>query len=63
MKLAPSSKRATQEILTADFGVDIHLDRIYRMMDSLIEKQDEFQKKNFSVYSISLLRKNQHDIF
>ncbi len=47
MKLAPSSKRATQEILTADFGVDIHLDRIYRMMDSLIEKQDEFQKRIF----------------
>lgn len=43
----PSSKRASQEILTADFGVDIHLDRIYRMMDSLIEKQDEFQKRIF----------------
>lgn len=41
----PVSKRASQEILTADFGVDIHLDRIYRMMDSLIERQDEFQKR------------------
>lgn len=43
----PVSKRASQEVLTADFGVDIHLDRIYRMMDSLIEKQDEFQAKVF----------------
>ena len=43
----PISKRASQEVLTADFGVDIHLDRIYRMMDSLIEKQDEFQDKIF----------------
>jgi transposase len=41
----PASKRASQEILTADFGVDIHLDRIYRMMDSFIEKQDEFQTR------------------
>lgn len=44
----PASKRATQEILAADFGVDIHLDRIYRMMDSLIENKDIFQKVIFS---------------
>lgn len=43
----PSSKRASQEVLTADFGIDIHLDRIYRMMDSLIENQEEFQTKIF----------------
>ena len=43
----PASKRASQEVLTADFGVDIHLDRIYRMMDSLIENQDAFQEKVF----------------
>ncbi|GAB4231345.1 MAG: IS1634 family transposase [Chlamydiales bacterium] len=44
----PTSKRGSQEILTADFGVDIHLDRIYRMMDSLIEKQEDFHKTIFS---------------
>jgi len=44
---SPSSKRASQEVLAADFGVDISLDRIYRMMDSLIEKQEEFQKQIF----------------
>lgn len=43
----PVSKKASQEVLAADFGVDIHLDRIYRMMDSLIEKQGEFQDKIF----------------
>lgn len=43
----PCSKRASQELLTADFGTDIHLDRIYRMMDSLIEKQDDFNKRIF----------------
>lgn len=43
----PASKRASQEVLTADFGIDIHLDRIYRMMDALIEKQGEMQKKIF----------------
>jgi len=44
---SPVSKRASQEMLTIDFGVDIHLDRIYRMMDSLMEKQAEFQAKVF----------------
>ena len=44
----PASKRATQETLTADFGVDIHLDRIYRMMDSLIEKQEDCQRAVFA---------------
>ena len=43
----PASKRASQEVLTADFGVDIHLDRIYRMMDSLIANQGAFQEKVF----------------
>jgi len=34
---SPSSKRASQEMLTAEFGIEIGLDRIYRMMDSLLE--------------------------
>lgn len=44
----PASKRASQEFLTGDFGVDIHLDRIYRMMDTLTEKQKEFQNAVFA---------------
>ena len=43
----PGSKRATQEMLKADFGVDISLDRIYRMMDALLEHQDAFRQKVF----------------
>jgi transposase len=43
----PSSKHASQEMLAADFGIDIHLDRIYRMMDSLIEKKEQFEKRVF----------------
>ncbi|HET9434787.1 MAG TPA: IS1634 family transposase [Chitinophagaceae bacterium] len=43
----PASKRESQEFLMADFGVEIPLDRIYRMMDSLAEKQNEFQTKVF----------------
>ena len=33
----PVSKAATQQILAADFGREIDLDRIYRMMDALVE--------------------------
>ncbi len=44
----PSSKRASQEMLEVDFGKEIGLDRIYRMMDDLIEKEDEFQKAIFT---------------
>ena len=45
---SPSSKLATQQILAADFGRDIELDRIYRMMDSLIEQKEAVQKAVFS---------------
>lgn len=43
----PASKHATQEMLATDFGVDIDLDRIYRMMDALIEKKHQFEQKVF----------------
>lgn len=45
----PASKHASQEILAVDFGVDIHLDRIYRMMDALIENKEAFEKKVFQM--------------
>jgi transposase len=44
---SPSSKRASQEMLTAEFGIEIGLDRIYRMMDSLLEHEEEFQRAIF----------------
>lgn len=43
----PASKHRTQSILTADFGIDIHLDRIYRMLDALIENKSAFENKVF----------------
>ena len=43
----PASKHRTQSILTADFGIDIHIDRIYRMLDSLIENRVAFEDKVF----------------
>jgi len=43
----PASKHHTQSILTADFGIDIHIDRIYRMLDSLIENRIAFENKVF----------------
>lgn len=43
----PASKAATQQILAADFGREIELDRIYRMMDSLLEQKDIAQKTVF----------------
>lgn len=56
---SPSSKKASQALLAADFGVDIPLDRIYRMMDILLEHQDEFQKRVFqSTQSLCFERVN-----
>ena len=43
----PASKAATQQILAADFGREIDLDRIYRMMDALLEQKEEVQKTVF----------------
>jgi transposase len=43
----PASKHRSQEMLAVDFGIDIHLDRIYRMMDSLIEQKEAFEKQVF----------------
>lgn len=44
----PTSKHRAQEILAADFGRDIPLDRIYRMLDSLLLKKDTVQQQVFS---------------
>jgi len=44
----PVSKSATQQILAADFGREIDLDRIYRMMDALIEQKETALKTVFS---------------
>ena len=43
----PASKSATQQILAADFGMEIELDRIYRMMDALLEQKEAAQKTVF----------------
>lgn len=43
----PASKSATQQILAADFGREVELDRIYRMMDTLIENKETAQKAVF----------------
>lgn len=43
----PASKAATQQILAADFGRDVELDRIYRMMDVLVEQKEAVQKTVF----------------
>lgn len=45
---SPASKHATQAILAADFGREIPLERIYRMMDALILHKEEIQKRIFS---------------
>ncbi|MBS0621719.1 MAG: IS1634 family transposase [Verrucomicrobia bacterium] len=45
---SPTSKMETQQVLAADFGRDIALDRIYRMMDALIEQKAAVQRKVFS---------------
>ncbi len=42
-----ASKHATQSILAADFGKEIPLDRIYRMMDALVEQKGLVQKTVF----------------
>lgn len=44
----PTSKHRAQEILAADFGRNIPLDRIYRMLDSLLVKKDAIQQQVFS---------------
>ncbi|MFZ0565681.1 MAG: IS1634 family transposase [Chlamydiales bacterium] len=44
---APCSKSKTQKILSGEFGKDISLDRIYRMMDALIANKDKIQRKIF----------------
>ncbi len=43
----PASKAATQQILAADFGREVELDRIYRMMDTLLEQKEAAQKTVF----------------
>jgi transposase len=44
----PASKRKTQETLERDMGFTVSLDRIYRMMTALSDKQDEVTKVVFS---------------
>ncbi len=44
----PLSKLATQQILAADFGREIELDRIYRMMDALVIQKEAVQKAIFA---------------
>jgi hypothetical protein len=44
----PASKRKTQETLERDLGFTVSLDRIYRMMTALADKQDEITKVIFS---------------
>ena len=43
----PCSKSRTQKILSGEFGRDISLDRIYRMMDILVENKNRIHKKIF----------------
>ena len=43
----PASKAATQQILAADFGREVQLDRIYRMMDALLEQKEAAKKQSF----------------
>lgn len=45
----PASKHRTQSILSTDFGRDIALDRIYRMMDALLECREDVQKRVLSI--------------
>jgi transposase len=45
----PASKLRTQSMLSTDFGKDIPLERIYRMMDALILHKEDVQKRVFSV--------------
>lgn len=44
---SPGSKLHTGSLLAADFGREVSVDRIYRMMDLLTEKKSEFQTKVF----------------
>lgn len=43
----PCSKSKTRRMLAADFGRDTSLDRIYRMMDALMLRKEEIQKRIF----------------
>lgn len=43
----PCSKLRTQKILNGEFGKDVSLDRIYRMMDMLVENKDKVHKRIF----------------
>lgn len=41
----PASKRCTQEFLETDFGREIDLDRIYNMLDLLMQQKENIQQK------------------
>lgn len=45
----PASKLRTQGMLSTDFGKEIALERIYRMMDALILEKDDVQKRVYAV--------------
>ena len=45
----PASKLRTQGMLSTDFGRDIPLERIYRMMDALILQKEDVQRRVFAV--------------
>lgn len=45
----PASKMRTQGMLSTDFGRDIPLERIYRMMDALILQKEDIQRRVFAV--------------
>lgn len=49
----PASKRRSQEFLEVDFGRDIALDRIYNMMDLILEHKEKIQQRIYqATYSL-----------
>jgi transposase len=49
----PASKRRSQEFLEVDFGRDVTLDRIYNMMDLLLEHREKIQQRIYqATYSL-----------
>jgi len=58
----PSSKHRTAALLEEDYAIKIPLDRIYRMMDSLYEKQD-IVKDIVCISTLSLFKESVDVLF
>lgn len=59
---APSSKRQTVKTLNQDFGIELDLNQVYRMMDRLFKRENEV-KHHISQLTLNLFKESVDVVF